>query len=186
MNPRPRTGVLIVILASTLWASPARGQDAAGSPPPTSAAPRAVEVMPFVSMDSRGMLPIGAAVSFPLTSSLGIESEVTYRRGEGRLHALSSSANLLYALPRIGRTTPYLATGAGLAQFGAPVVSREGSVIGTAPRIAFEVNAGGGVKVAVDDSLDMRTDARWFKSFGRNASEHWRVSHGVSFDVKRD
>ena len=29
----------------------------------------------------------------------------------------------------------------------------------------------------------MRTDARCFKSVGRNASEHWRVSHGVSFDV---
>jgi hypothetical protein len=29
----------------------------------------------------------------------------------------------------------------------------------------------------------MRTDARWFKSFGRDASEHWRVSQGVSFDV---
>ena len=56
-------------------------------------------------------------------------------------------------------------------------------VIGTEARIAFEVNAGGGVKVPVADTWDMRTDARWFKSFGRDASEHWRVSHGVSFDV---
>ena len=180
MNRRPRTGLLIAVFAS-MWASPARGQDTAAPPPPPT-----VEVMPFVAIDSRGTTPVGAAVSFPLTSNLSLESELGYRRGEGRLHALSTSANLLYALPRIGRTTPYLATGAGLAQFGAPVVSREGSVIGTAPRIAFEVNAGGGVKVAVDDSLDMRTDAHWFKSFGRNASEHWRVSHGVSFDVKRD
>jgi hypothetical protein len=53
-------------------------------------------------------------------------------------------------------------------------------VIGTDPRIAFEVNAGGGLKVPVDETWDMRTDARWFKSFGRHASEHWRVSHGIS------
>jgi hypothetical protein len=99
------------------------------------------------------------------------------------MNALSSSANLLFALPRIGRTTPYLATGAGFAQYGAPIVSREGFLIGTDPRITFEVNAGGGLKVPVDDTWGLRTDARCFKSFGRNASEHWRVSQGVSFDV---
>jgi hypothetical protein len=140
-------------------------------------------VTPFISMDSRGSSPIGAAISFPLSSSFSIEAEVGYRRAEGRLNALSSSGNLLYALPRGGRTIPYLAAGAGLAQYGAPIVSRQGSVIGTDPRIAFEVNAGGGLKVPVDETWDMRTDARWFKSFGRHASEHWRVSHGVSFDV---
>jgi len=56
-------------------------------------------------------------------------------------------------------------------------------VIGTEPAIRFEVNAGGGLKVPVDDGWGMRTDARWFKSFGRNGSEHFRVSQGVSFDV---
>jgi hypothetical protein len=136
-------------------------------------------------MDSRGSFPIGAAISFPLNSIFSIEAEIDYRRGEGRLNALGSSANLLYALPRIRRTTPYLATGAGLAQYGAPVVSREGSVLGTEPRIAFEVNAGGGLKVPVADEMGMRTDARWFKSFGRHASEHWRISQGISFDVRR-
>ena len=51
--------------------------------------------------------------------------------------------------------------------------------------VTFEVNAGGGLKVSVDDTWGMRTDARWFKSFGRHASEHWRVAQGVSFDVGR-
>jgi hypothetical protein len=121
--------------------------------------------------------------AFPLSSSFAIETEVGYRRGEGNINALTSSANLLYFLPRIGRITPYLATGAGLAQYGAPIVSREGLLIGTQPRVAFEVNAGGGLKVAVDENWGMRTDARWFKPFGRHASEHWRVAQGVSFDV---
>jgi hypothetical protein len=114
---------------------------------------------------------------------VGEREAVGYRRGEGRLIALSSSANLLYALPRLGLTTPYLATGAGLAQYGAPIVSRTGSVIGTEPRITFEVNAGGGLKVPVDDKWGMRTDVRWYKSFGRNGSEHWRVAQGLSFNA---
>ena len=101
------------------------------------------------------------------------------------MNALTTSANLLYALPQLGRATPYLATGVGLAQYGAPVTTHDSSLIGTETRVGVEVNAGGGLKVPVDENWGMRTDARWFKSFGRGASEHWRVSQGVSFDVKR-
>jgi opacity protein-like surface antigen len=177
------TSLSATVLAFAMAASPASAQDATADPVAPGATSPAVVVTPFVSMDSRGSTPIGVAVSFPLSSSFCLETEVGYHKGEGRLNALSSSANLLYALPRLGRTTPYLATGAGLAQYGAPIVSREGSLIGTEPRVAFEVNAGGGLEVPVSDTWGMRTDARWFKSFGRNASEHWRVSHGVSFDA---
>jgi opacity protein-like surface antigen len=179
------TNLMIIVLAGTLSASRASAQDAPPAPPRQTATSPAIEVTPFVSMDSRGASPIGAAISFPLSSTFSMEAEVRYRHGEGRLNALSSSANLLYTLPRLGRTSPYLTAGAGLAQHGAPIVSREGSVIGTEPRITFEVNAGGGVKVPVDDTWGMRTDARWFKSFGRYGSEHWRVAHGVSFDVRK-
>jgi hypothetical protein len=179
------TADLMLVMALTLSASWASAQEAAPDPPPQTAAQSAIQVTPFVSMDSRGSSPVGAAISFPLSPSFAIEAEVGYRRAEGRLNALSSSANLLYSLPRLGRTTPYLAAGAGLAQYGAPVVSPNGVLIGTEPRVTFEVNAGGGLKVPVDDTWGMRTDARWFKSFGRNASEHWRVSHGVSFDVAK-
>lgn len=179
------TVLMIVMLAGTIFGTRAHAQVGTPAPPPDTAAPPSIEVTPFVSIDSRGGLPIGAAISFPLDASFKIEAEVGYRRGEGRLDALSSSANLLYALPRLGVTTPYLAAGAGLAQYGTPIGSREGAVIGTEPHITWEVNAGGGLKVPVDDTWGMRTDARWFKSFGRNGSEHWRVSHGVSFDVGR-
>jgi hypothetical protein len=177
------TSLTTTVLAFAMAASPASAQDATASPIPPALTSPAIEVTPFVSIDSRGSSPIGVAVAFPLNATISIETEVGYRQAEGGLNALSSSASLLYALPRIGRATPYLATGAGLAQYGLPIVSREGTVIGTEPRIAFEVNAGGGVKVPVSETWEMRTDARWFKSFGRNASEHWRVSHGVSFDT---
>jgi hypothetical protein len=90
---------------------------------------------------------------------------------------------LLYALPRVGRTSPYLAAGVGLHEYGAPVVAVDRSAIGTERKVGLFMNAGGGLKVPVDDTWGMRTDARWFKSFGTNASEHWRVSQGISFDV---
>jgi hypothetical protein len=178
-------GPMVVVLLLGAAAAPAQAQDVRAIPVPDEPAPPAIEVFPFVALDSRASTPIGVAASFPLNSSLSIETEVDYRRAEGHLNALSSSANLLYFLPRIGRTTPYLASGIGLAQYGAPLVSRDGSLIGTHYGVAVEVNAGGGLKTAVNKKWDMRTDARWFKSLGRQSSEHWRLSHGVSFDVAK-
>jgi len=143
-----------------------------------------IEVMPFVSLDSRGMIPVGTAVNFPLNSTFSIETEVGYRRAEGNLNALSTSASLLYNLPKLGSVTPYLAGGAGIAQYGSPIITPRG-VIGTQSAMAFELNAGGGIKVPMDDSMDFRTDARWYKSFGKNSAEHFRISNGVSFDVRK-
>jgi hypothetical protein len=177
------TFTTLAVLAFATTAPTATAQDATANPVPPAATSPAIEVTPFVSIDSRGSSPIGVAVSFPLNSSVNLEAEVGYRKGEGNLNALSSSANLLYALPRVGRATPYVATGAGLAQYGTPIISPDGSLAGTQPRIAFELNAGGGLKVPVSENVGMRTDARWFKSFGRYGSEHWRLSHGVSFDT---
>ena len=176
---------IIVGLALAVSASPAQAQDAPVAPAPDQPTPPAIEVTPYVSLDSRGSTPIGAAISFPVSSNVSIETEVGYRRAEGHLNALSSSVNLLYFLPRIGRTTPYLATGIGLAQYTAPFLSPDGSLVGTQIGVALEVNAGGGLKTKVDEKWDMRTDARWYRSIGRHPSEHWRVSHGVSFDVGR-
>ena len=177
--------LMIAALGSILPASTASAQDAAATPAPPSVVSPAVQVTPFVSIDSRGSTPVGAAILFPIGSSFSLETELGYRRGEGDMNALNTSVNLLYDLPRIGRATPYLATGVGLAQYGVPIVSRNSFVIGTEARVGLEMNAGGGLRVPVDEKWGMRTDARWFKSFGRDASEHFRVSQGVSFDVKR-
>jgi hypothetical protein len=184
---KPFTSMILTtaVLAVSIAASPVRAQEETAKPAQNAGTPPAIEVTPFVSLDSRGSTPVGAAVTFPLNSSFSLETEVGYRRGEGHMNALSSSANLLYSLPRIGRVAPYLAGGAGLAQYGAPIVSPQGTLVGTSRRIAFEVNAGGGVKIPVSDTWGMRTDARWFKPLDRNAGEHWRVSHGVSFDTRK-
>ena len=68
----------LTIVVFTFVASPAVGQDA-----------KAVEVTPFVALGSTGASPLGVAIVFPVTSTLDIETEVGYRRGEGRIHALS-------------------------------------------------------------------------------------------------
>ena len=174
-----------IVLVLTMSVASARAQEASSGPAVTAASRPDVAITPFVSIDSRASTPIGVGISFPLNPNFSIEAEFGYRRAEGDINALNSSANLLYMLPRIGRVTPYLATGAGLAQYGAPIIGPGSSLIGTQRRTAFEVNAGGGLKIPVKEHWGIRTDARWFKPFDRNASEHWRVSNGVSFDVKR-
>ena len=144
---------------------------------------KTAEITPYVALGTAGASPVGAAVTFPVTSTLSVETDVAYRRGEGNIHALSSSISLLYFLPRFGQSIPYVAGGVGLSQYGAPVFSFNGPPIGTEPRVAFTVNAGAGLKMPMNEKLALRTDARWFKSFGRQGSEQYRVAQGISFDV---
>ena len=164
----------MALVALTLGAVPARAQDQ-----------KLVDVTPYLAVGSAGVSPAGIAVTFPLTSKLGVETDVAYRRGEGRIHALSSSTSLLWSLPRVGQSTPYVAAGAGLSQYGAPVSSANGSPIGTHRRVAMVLNAGGGLKMPVNEDMDLRTDVRWFKSFGRQGSEQFRVAQGISFGAGR-
>ena len=163
---------VVVLLAFTLEAVPAGAQDA-----------RTVEVTPYVAVGSAAASPVGAAITFPVTSTLSVETDVAYRHGEGRINALSSTTSLLYFLPRVGQSRPYVAGGVGLSQYGAPVLSSDGPPIGTQPRVALTVNAGGGLKMPMNEKLDLRTDARWLKSFGPQGSEQFRVAQGISFDV---
>ena len=144
-----------------------------------------VEVTPYVALGSAGVSPVGATVTFPITSSLSIESDVAYRRGEGRIHALSTNTSLLWLLPRVGQSTPYVAAGVGLSQYGAPLFSSDGPPIGTQSRVATTFNAGGGLKMPVSENLGLRTDARWFKSFGKQGSEQFRLAQGISFGARK-
>src|SRR4029079_7672232 len=167
------TCAVFALAAFTLEAMPMKAQDA-----------RPVEVTPYVALRSAAASPVGAFVTFPVSSTLGVETDVAYRRGEGHITALSSSAGLLYS-PRVGKSTPYVVGGVGLMQYGAPLFSSNSRPIGTGPRLALTVNAGGGLKMPMNDKLDLRTDARWFKSFGPQGSEQFRVAQGISFDLGR-
>jgi hypothetical protein len=169
---RAYQSAVFALVVFTLEALPVGAQDV-----------KTVDVTPYVALGSAAASPVGAAVTFPVTWTLGVETDVAYRRGEGRINALSSNFSLLYFLPRVGQSRPYVVGGVGLSQYGAPVFSSSGPPIGTEPRVALTVNAGGGLKMPMNEKLDLRTDARWFKSFGRQGSEQMRVAQGISFDV---
>ena len=169
---RAYKSAVFALVAFTLEALPVGAQDVTP-----------VEVTPYVAVGSAAASRVGAAVTFPVTSTLSVETDVGYRHGEGGIHALGSSVSLLYFLPRVGQAIPYVAGGVGLSEYGAPVFSANGRPIGTEPRVALTVNAGGGVKMPMNEKLALRTDARWSKSFGRQGSEQFRVAQGISFDV---
>jgi len=153
---------------------------AAQSTNTNNAAP--VEVTPYVSLGSYPSPRVGAAVAFRLTPTLSVESEVGYLHDTtGRL---SATASLLYDLPPMGRFKPYLAAGAGLEEYATAFRLPDGTLAAQS-RTAFAINAGGGLKVPVDDNWGIRTDARWFNGLGRDAGEHWRLYNGVTFPTGR-
>jgi hypothetical protein len=170
---RVYTSAVFAPVAFTLAALPVGAQEA-----------NTVEVIPYVALASGVASPIGAAITFPVTSKLDVEIDTAYRRAEGDIAALSLSASLLYDLPRIRRATPYVAAGVGLSQYG-PLLSTSNRVPTVTPSgLAMTVNAGGGVKMPINDKFGLRTDARWFKLLGREGpSEGLRVSQGISFDT---
>lgn len=172
----------LAAFALAIAAAPALAQDTTGQEPQRSRIP-AVEITPFVSLGSPTSSRVGAAVAVPVTDDLSVEAEMGYRRGEGDINALSSSVSLLYSLPSLGRVTPYVAAGAGLEEFGTPVPLPGSADLFTQKKLAFAVNAGGGVKVPVDDKWSLRSDARWYKALGRNGSEHWRLYQGATLGV---
>ena len=92
---RACTSAVFALVVFILGALPVGAQDA-----------KTVEVTPYVALGSEMASPVGAAVTFPVTSTLSVETDVAYRRGEGRIHALSSSTSLLWFLPRFGQSTP--------------------------------------------------------------------------------
>jgi len=158
--------VALMVTTTPVWAQEARD----------------IEVTPYVALGSAAAPPVGAMLTLPLTSNLSLETEFGYRRGEGDMNAFSTSASLLWLLPRAGQASPYLGAGVGLAQYGRPVLSLNGPPIGTQRSVAMTVNAGGGLKMPLNENLDLRTDARWFKLMGQGSDE-FRVAQGISFDV---
>jgi hypothetical protein len=141
-----------------------------------------VEVTPYASLGSYPSPRVGAAVTFRLTPTLSVESEVGYRHDtSGRL---SAAAGVLYDLPSMRRFKPYLAAGAGLEEYATASRLPDGA-LAEQRRTAFAINAGAGFKVPVDDNWGIRTDARWFNGLGRDAGEHWRLYNGVTFPTGR-
>jgi hypothetical protein len=161
------TGAVVLTLAN-----PARAQSTGESQSPTP------DVTPYVSLGSDASSGVGVAVRWPLGSHFGMEVDTGLRRHE--MNALTVNVGLLYDLPQMGVITPYLAGGIGLEQNGwATDVPGYGLLVRSGT--AFTVNAGGGVRVPVDENWGLRSDARWSNGIGRTAPERWRLYNGVTF-----
>lgn len=173
------TSAVLAIVAFSLGAMPAWAQSA----PP-------VAVTAFVAMGTDGASPVGAAIAFPISSALSIEADAAYRRGEGRIHAPSTNANLLFSVARFGRVTPYAAAGAGLTRYGTVVTFTPAATgipqLGTDSRLTATVNFGGGIKAHITDRFDFRTDVRWFQSPASQANaDQFRIAFGVGFNLEK-
>jgi hypothetical protein len=173
---RVQTSALCAVLVVILGAMPAGAQD-----------PPAFVVTPFVAMGTDGSSPIGTSITFPIASAFSVDAEAAYRRGEGRFHAPSTSASLLWSLPSVGRFTPFAAAGGGLGKYGEPALFRLSTgadVLGTRSVLAMTTNAGFGFNTRVTERFGLRTDARWFR-FAGQGRDQFRVALGVSFTVVR-
>jgi len=173
--------VLIAVIAGG-WltaAGAAQAQEAA----PVGQSRDGVEVTSFVALGSTTS-GIGAAVRWPLCANFSVEWEMSQRYAE--LNALGTSVSLLFDLPKIGAATPYVAGGLGIEQYGYATSGPSASILKHAAT-AVTVNAGGGVRVPVDDTWGVRADMRWSNGLGSQAPERLRLYNGITFAPgKRD
>ena len=153
---------------------PSNGTDDRASPG------RPIEITPYVLMGSASASGAGAAVRWPIGSRFGVELETEVKRAQ--ITAVNVALSLVYDLPAIGRVTPYVAAGVGLERFGKAYYRPDGPPL-LGSDTGLTVNAGGGVRVPVNDRWGVRSDARWLYGSGRDAPDQWRIYNGATLGV---
>jgi hypothetical protein len=153
---------------------PGHGADARASPT------RPVEITPYVLMGPALASGVGTAVRWPIGSRFALELETELKHAE--VTAVNVALSLVYDLPAMGQVTPYVAGGVGLERFGKAFYQPDGRpLLGNA--MGLTVNAGGGVRVPVNDRWGVRSDARWIYGSGRDAPDQWRIYNGATLGV---
>jgi hypothetical protein len=158
----------------------ASGAAHAQQPAETANARAPVEITPYVALGSGNANSVGAAVRWEVAPKLGVEVETDVRRAE--ITAVAFAVSLMYDLPSIGRVVPYAAAGIGFEQYATAFYHPS---LGVLPKTgtALTVNAGGGLRIPIDDRWAVRTDARWINGIGREAQERSRIYTGATFGV---
>lgn len=158
----------------------ARAQDAGSGTGDRASPSRPVEITPYVLIGSQLASGVGTAVRWPVGSRFGVELETELKRAE--ITAVNVALSLVYDLPTIGPVTPYVAAGVGLERFGKAFYRPDGKPL-LGSDTGLTVNAGGGVRVPVNDRWGVRSDARWLYGSGRDAPDRWRIYNGATFGV---
>jgi len=158
----------------------AHAQNASNGADDRASPGRPIEITPYVLMGSASASGVGAAVRWPVGARAGIELETELRRAE--ITAVNVALSLVYDLPTIGRVTPYVAAGIGLERFGKAYYRPDGAPL-LGSDTGLTVNAGGGLRMPVNDRWGVRSDARWLHGSGRDAADKWRIYNGATLGV---
>jgi hypothetical protein len=185
----------LVLVTCTLLSGPAL---AGAQPLPTAGAQQPppapevrnlpIEVTPFVSSGGDSS-SVGVAVRWPFMTRLGLEFEAEYRHMPARPlvralenNGVNGSVNLVVDMPAIWRVRPFLLGGGGLEHYNfeeqaAPYFLRDSGV-------SFVLNAGGGVRVPINDRFGIRAELRW--TDGWTKGDPWggfRMFYGATVGV---
>jgi opacity protein-like surface antigen len=156
---------------------------------------KTLTLTPFIS-GSFGMpgdlgnsLGLGAAVTYDLSSRLGIEGEVGHvfdvlgdnENIDQSLTTVSGNAVYYFNVPRV---TPYATFGLGFERSSIDVKNPDPAVnyLPTSTEISY--NFGGGVKYPISEQFLARADLRRFQA-NDLAPDHWRLYGGLSWWIKR-
>ena len=181
MKPTTLAWMTCAVLTVHTGAHAQNPGNGAGSGTDDRASPgRPVEITPYVLMGSPSASGVGAVVRWPVGARLGVELETELKRAE--ITAVNIALSLVYDLPAIGPATPYVAAGVGLERFGKAIYRPDGKpLLGT--DTGLTVNAGGGIRVPVNDRWGVRSDARWLHGSARDAADKWRIYNGATLGV---
>jgi OmpA-OmpF porin, OOP family len=123
----------------------------------------------------------GLRLGYDLTDNWGIEGVVDYlstelTRGDTSANALSYRLDALYNFMPKGRLVPYLALGGGGITAG-----HGGGFNAGGSNTDATLNAGGGLKYFLTDSVALRGDARQLFVFDQKTLYNWEYTAGLSF-----
>jgi hypothetical protein len=154
----------LALVTCALLAAPALA--GAQQPPPAPGARGVpIEVSPFVSSGGDSS-SVGASVRWPFAARLGLEFEAEYRHtlarplsGSLENNGVNGNVNLVVDLGSIGRVRPFVLGGGGLEHYS--LVEQPDPYFLRKSGMSFVVNAGGGVRVPINDRFGIRAELRW-------------------------
>lgn len=173
-----RAATTVVIAGLTHGAFPVQAMAQTPATPDHTASVARLEVTPFSAIGDDLAPGGGVALTYALHPRLRLEGEASLGTDAAR-----SSLSLLYALPRWGCCSVYIAGGLGVQRdqdpaFHDPELGR------TRKKTEAAINIGAGFSVPIVERFGYRFDFRWYNP-DDSWPESWRIYNGLAFDWRR-